>query len=374
MARKNSTGSSSSSKKKSGGGKKNDPALGMGAKFGRPDLDRLGVFSELSYLSNEPYRPSKDKFLTERAKGKQFSTHPPHRGHHTHDVYFQKEFTRLFENEAYTDLVQLRRNMRITQKEANIVNNPFRPSNVAPKPSGMGSWFGTIEQQFPLFPRDSDRDNGNDDDDEGAGGGGGKPLTALVDGSRGKPNFLIKPPKKGSGYGYANLTIGASYEYMSDPYQRRYELIKEQREDSKKKVTGDKPFVSSIAPQHAFNQFLALDFTTPKAPPTSKKLSRNDRNNLPSVPWRPSSYLNDTINKYPSHESESSSNKKKGSGQSGLFGIDLDDDNKGKIGGPIFKPSGVSKSYPSRSIIQAKCPLMPPKWLQESIAVLRAES
>lgn len=34
----------------------------------------------------------------------------------------------------------------------------------------------------------------------------------------GKPNFLTRPPKRGSAYGYAGVTIGKNYEYISSPY------------------------------------------------------------------------------------------------------------------------------------------------------------
>jgi hypothetical protein len=75
-----------------------------------------------------------DGILVNRAKGKQFQTTPPKKGHDTKDGYFDKEFIRLFENEPYTDLVVLRRRYRLQQKEKNISNAPFKPSSVPPKP------------------------------------------------------------------------------------------------------------------------------------------------------------------------------------------------------------------------------------------------
>ena len=39
-------------------------------------------------------------------------------------------------------------------------------------------------------------------------------------------NFLTNPPKKGTGFGYLNVTIGAPPKYMSDAYERARELRK----------------------------------------------------------------------------------------------------------------------------------------------------
>ena len=39
-------------------------------------------------------------------------------------------------------------------------------------------------------------------------------------------NFLTNPPKKGTGYGYLHVTIGAPPKYMSDAYERARELRK----------------------------------------------------------------------------------------------------------------------------------------------------
>ena len=39
-------------------------------------------------------------------------------------------------------------------------------------------------------------------------------------------NFLTNPPKKGTGYGYIHVTIGAPSKYMSDAYERARELRK----------------------------------------------------------------------------------------------------------------------------------------------------
>ena len=37
-------------------------------------------------------------------------------------------------------------------------------------------------------------------------------------------NFLTNPPKKGTGFGYLHVTIGASPKYISDAYDRARDL------------------------------------------------------------------------------------------------------------------------------------------------------
>lgn len=61
----------------------------------------------------------------------------------------------------------------------------------------------------------------------------GGPIGAFSPVSKGKKaadspgkNFLTNPPKKGTGYGYLGVTIGAPHKYMSDAYERARELRK----------------------------------------------------------------------------------------------------------------------------------------------------
>ncbi|KAI9341796.1 hypothetical protein DFJ73DRAFT_843367 [Zopfochytrium polystomum] len=307
----------------------------------KSDLDRIGLFSEATYISSkEPYgiKPA-EGILAARGKGKQFLTSPPKRGHDTRDVYFDKEFIRLFENEPYTDLVVLRRRYRLQQMGKNITTIPFKPSSVPPKPSGSGSLWGTIEQQWPL-PR-------KDDIPEPP------PAVTTKFKRESKPNFLTKPPKKGTGYGYPNVTIGKPYEYMSDPYESFQQSTRKDRLESKKKMIGERPFISSSARVDFFNSFAGLINPEKKsAAATTKKVANPNQ----KAPFKPSSCCGFTINKYPVFELPT--------------GVSATDGKKtpAKKVAPIFRPSGISKSYPTRSIIEATCPIAPPPWLQDIIA------
>ncbi|KAI8855174.1 DNA polymerase family A-domain-containing protein [Chytridium lagenaria] len=315
----------------------------------RQDLDRIGLFSEASYISSkEPFkdRRNNEGFLANRAKGKQFLTTPPRRGHDTRDVYFDKDFIRLFEARLYAAKTNRiltwwfwRRRYRLQQKEKNIANVPFKPSSVPPKPSGSGSLFGTIEQQWPLPKKDL------------------IPMrSAPTEEKRpSKPNFLTKPPKKGTGYGYPNVTIGKPYEYVSDPYDRYLEIARKDRLESKKKMIGERAFISSSAKVDFFNAFAGL-IGEKKSGTTPLQARQRNQNALP--PFKPSSCCGYTINKYPAFELPT------GASENAKVAEKL----PRKLE-PIFRPSGISKSYPIRSIIEATCPIAPPDWLQELISV-----
>ncbi|KAI8608655.1 hypothetical protein BC830DRAFT_934913 [Chytriomyces sp. MP71] len=307
----------------------------------RPDLDRIGIFTEASYISTmEPYAVKKnDGGLLTRGKDKQFQTSPSKRGHDTRDVYFDKSFIRLFENEPYTDLVVLRRRYRLQSKEKNITTAPFKPSSLPPKPSGSGSQWGTIDQQYPLPNKGKNLD---------------LPPAPAKQKPESKPNFLTRPPKKGTGYGYANVTIGKMYEYVSEPYDSFMEATRKDRNASKKKQVGERPFISSNARLEFFNAFAGLIGTDkgPKTPP--KKIEKNAQ---PGNPFKPSSCCGYTINRYPVFELPIGSSNR-------------NVDKPPKKLAPIFRPSGISKSvvYPIRSIIEANCPIAAPGWLQELIS------
>ncbi|ORY47758.1 hypothetical protein BCR33DRAFT_714823 [Rhizoclosmatium globosum] len=268
----------------------------------RPDLDRIGLFTEASYIStNEPYTGKRNEHtLVSRVKGKQFQTSPNKRGHDTRDVYFDKQFIRLFENEPYTDLVVLRRRYRLHQKEKNIVTMPFKPSSVPPKPSGSGSQWGTIEQQYPLPNKGKNLE---------------LPPAPPKQKPESKPNFLTRPPKKGL-----------------------------DRAESKKKMVGERAFISSSARLDFFNTFAGLiGSDTKAAPKTPPKKEKGSEYQIRSSHLRPPAGGAAPPEKPP------------------------------KKLVPIFRPSGISKtkSYPIRSIIEATCPIAAPKWLQEMITHVR---
>jgi hypothetical protein len=173
----------------------------IGNHFGKSDLLRLGLFTAPEFISiGEPFASQRD--APQNLKGKQFLTAPIKKGHDSKDAYFGKTNVYLFENEPYVDQVYLRRRWRAQAKEKNISQKPFILPGLPPRPSGKGSHYGTIEQQWPSPKREIQK----------------RPV--VPEKKQKEPrNFLSCPPKRG-GFGYANVTIGKPYEYSSDPYER----------------------------------------------------------------------------------------------------------------------------------------------------------
>eukprot|EP00833_Pecoramyces_ruminatium_P008967 jgi/Orpsp1_1/1182999/evm.model.c7180000083443.1 len=196
----------------------------------KPDLDRMGIFKEMEYLSNDPYV---DQYKTtknlQRGKGKQFIINPSKKGHDTNDVYFDS-FKRVFEKEAYTKVNEVYRKNRLEKLKK--VTVPFRPSNVCPQGSGKGSIYGTFDQQYPLYDKEKDNKIKS------------KPSTPSKKPAKVNKNIYTNPAKKGVGYGYLDITIGKYYEYMSDPYDRIKEIKKKERLEKEKKNIDPKPFIA----------------------------------------------------------------------------------------------------------------------------------
>ncbi|TPX62500.1 hypothetical protein SpCBS45565_g06999 [Spizellomyces sp. 'palustris'] len=335
---------------------KNNGAGEMGNRFGRPDLDRIGIFSEVPYISiGDKYNDkNNDAFLSYRTKGKQFITNPPKKGHDTRDVFFDKEFIRVFENEPYIDLVKLRRRWRLQAKEKNIVPAPFRPSNIPPKPSGSGSPWGTFEQQWPLEKNESeDRPSFTSEREP-------PEREALV-------NFLTRPPKKG-GFGYANVTIGKQYEYIGDPYDGPDIVSRKDRQEHQRKVVGERPFISSSSKLQYFSPFVSLFQAQAGAKARSSKgLKKSSKLPVIQTPFKPSSGVGSTINKYPSYEPPQAPKGKKGKGGEEETVVLKGAAAKAPKVNLIFRPGGIPKSYPVRSIIDSNTPLAPPPWIQEAL-------
>jgi len=331
-------------------GRKSKPEdFQIGRKYGRPDLERNGLFSEADYITtNEKYLVSKVGIIEYKGQGKQFQTSPPKKGH-AKDAYFEKEFARIFEKEATSDLTMLRRKWRTMEKAKNISTNPFKPSSVPPQPSGKGSLYGTIEQQWPIMSAEIDISK--------------FPLKPPPPPKDTRPNFLTKPPKKG-GYGFANVIIGQPFEYKADPYSRKHEQELKELADSKKKIVGGKPFIPSSTQIEYFNPFAPLQVTSSnkKQSKQTSKQPQKSKTIFPT-PFRPPSMLvGECINKYPSYEAPPEIKSK-----NEVLQMLLEDEMKKRYSVPVFRPSGTPKSYPIKSIIECNVPLRMPAWIQRGL-------
>lgn len=109
----------------------------------------------------------------------------------------------------------------------------------------------------------------------------------------------------------------------------------------------NKAFVSQTASHEYFNPFARLT----KPEDASKKEAGEEQGKKKPVslaPFKPSSAFGYTINPYPVYEPPKAAPKPPPS-----VGKNM-----------IFKPSGVTGSFPVRSIIESNTPIAPPGWVK----------
>ncbi|XP_058252854.1 UPF0602 protein C4orf47 homolog isoform X2 [Hemibagrus wyckioides] len=172
----------------------------------KSDMERVGLFKEMGYVSiGDKYKPLIYRPFNEAAyKNKQMLVSGPKKKSALQAGYFDTQFKRIFENEALTDLIKIRRQHQIQQAKKNLAK-AFLPSSGEKKFSGVGSYYGTL-------------------------GGPVKAMSSLeipkkAYKSPGK-NIYTSPAKKGSGYGFPDVTLSKLELYSSDPYDRVRELLK----------------------------------------------------------------------------------------------------------------------------------------------------
>ncbi|XP_030904818.1 cilia-and flagella-associated protein 96 isoform X2 [Melopsittacus undulatus] len=229
---------------------------------GKSDLERVGLFSEMSYITiGDKYVSHYMRPFNEAAsKNKQMLPGGSKTMSALQAGYFDPEFVRVFNGEAYTDPVQLRRRHRLAESKKNL-GKAFLPSNGDKWPCGLGSYYGTIGGSYPYFsPQVREK-------------------VRYV--SPGK-NFYTNPGKKGTGYGYANLTIGEQYEYLPEEYDLARIIAKE--------------------------YFDKNPYFTDKPLPPMKKSPSEKRVALPFIPSSPAKKAGGmkggTFDPYPSHSAE----------------------------------------------------------------------
>ncbi|XP_042900509.1 cilia-and flagella-associated protein 96-like [Parasteatoda tepidariorum] len=179
--------------------------------FSRPDFDRIGLFKEMSYLEGPAQIPPISDIMSRAPpKGKQMSTSSTKSKNGTQSGYFDKEFLRVFEGEGYADPIRNRRLQRLEKAKLNI-GPAFKSTSPTKTQNGKGTNYGTFQgktlEYFSSHPREVEK------------------------GSPPKKNFYTNPPKKGTGYGYPNVTIGKVPPYF---LEGEYEELKEKPEEPEK--------------------------------------------------------------------------------------------------------------------------------------------
>ncbi|KAM4815350.1 cilia-and flagella-associated protein 96-like isoform 3-T4 [Thomomys bottae] len=170
----------------------------MPVEGGKTDMERVGLFSEMEYISvgDKYISPYNRAFNEDATKNRQMLPGGSKLMSGLQAGYFDPQFTRIFEGEGYINMNQVRRQNMMEQAKKNITK-AFIPSSGGKKPSGLGSYYGTIGGPVPFFsaqvkPKDKYEPPGK--------------------------NLYTSPGKKGTGYGYANVTIGKQLPHSADFY------------------------------------------------------------------------------------------------------------------------------------------------------------
>lgn len=286
----------------------------------KSDLDRVGLFREMGYISlQDPYR-GKDldrPFCYDRRKGKQFQAAGTKSGK-TQDVFFDTKYSRVFEGECYSEPLQRDRKTRNDRLKKNL-GAPFKPSSDLGRRAGRGTLSAAFESQHSAM----------------------SPLKKQI--SPGKPlgkNFVTKPGRQGTGYGYVDVTIGKTYDYQSTNYEPIKTQTTEEHQQHKKKMIGG-PFVSHHHPQALFDSNIYKGQDGKNAVADEKPKERK-KDFIPFRPSHPSkSGAQGCLNPYPKQE-----------------GVAKQDDVKPpKVETKIFKPPGGPKTMVSTSIALINVPL-----------------
>ncbi|NXQ88753.1 CD047 protein, partial [Nyctibius grandis] len=198
----------------------------------KSDMERIGLFSEMGYVTiGDKYVSHYMRSFREAAsKNRQKLPMGSKTSSALQTGYFEPQFVRIFVGEAYSNPVQLRRRYRLAESKKNV-GKAFLPSNGDKLPCGLGSYYGTIGGSYAYFsPQLKARDK------------------YIPPGQ----NFYTNPGKKGTGYGYANLTIGKQYPHESDGYEAERINAKKAQEEHKRLLKGG-PFKLNLYPQEYFD-------------------------------------------------------------------------------------------------------------------------
>ncbi|CAB4010018.1 Hypothetical predicted protein [Paramuricea clavata] len=284
---------------------------------GKNDLNRVGWFSEMGYISiGDPYKPKKNAFNEASHKGKQMLPGGSKTRSARQDGYFEKQFTRIMEAESYSDPVKRRRQDRLKQSSLNL-GHAFVPSSGEKLASGAGSHYGTFAGPVGAF----------------------SPVDKAKKGykSSGR-NFTTNPAKKGTGYGYLGVTIGPTPKYTPDPYERAKE-IRNKDQDMSIKVRKGGAFRLNLHPKTYFD---GNPYKSDKPLPPLKDAKARPQIGKPFKQSSPGKEIGGCkagcFESYPSHSDDPYQPKKTSA--------------DGSQAKKIFRPSQGPKSTPFVSVIK----------------------
>ncbi|XP_029959159.1 UPF0602 protein C4orf47 homolog [Salarias fasciatus] len=252
----------------------------------KSDMERVGVFKEMSYISvGDTYTPAGAGPFHESAyRSRQMQAGVSRQRCALQSGFFDKSFKRIFEREALSDPLKQVRQTRLQQAKKNL-GKAFLPCNGAKKACGSGTYYGTLSGPIQALSPQS------------------VPRKAE---SSPRRNIVTSPPKKGSGYSYPNVTLSKVELYSSDPYDRAREALRREAAAHRSKLR-DGPFRLNLHPREYFQK---NPYRSEKPLPAPQRPGPPAHRPVP-VPFKPSSPSKriggmkaGTFDSYPSHSSD----------------------------------------------------------------------
>ncbi|XP_052264924.1 UPF0602 protein C4orf47 homolog isoform X1 [Dreissena polymorpha] len=293
----------------------------MGDKGGKGDMDRVGLFQEMGYITiNDRYRGKGSVQFNEAAtKGKQMLPGGSKTRSALQTGYFSDKFGRIMEGEAFSDPIKVRRQGRLQEAQKNL-GKAFLPSSGEKQMSGLGSHYGTLSGPISAFSPVSKP--GKDKKSSGK-------------------NVITNPGKKGTGFGFVGVTIGPYPAYKNDLYERARELAKKEIASHKNATKGG-PFKLNMHPRAYFDGNPYNSDKLPKRSSSATLPSKKDDSKpfKPSSPGKkPGGAKIGTFDPYPKHSEDP-------------YKVKLPKQiNVVNKSGKIFMPSQGPKSTPMVSIV-----------------------
>ncbi|XP_015341625.1 UPF0602 protein C4orf47 homolog isoform X1 [Marmota marmota marmota] len=251
---------------------------------GKTDMERIGLFSEMEYITvgDKYVSPFNRPFNEAASKNRQILPGGTKEMSNLQAGYFDPQFARIFEGEGYVNLNQVRRRHMMEEAKKNLAK-AFLPSSGDKKPCGLGSYYGTIGGPVPSFSAQA------------------KPREQYMPPGK---NLYTNPGKKGTGYGYANITIGKQFSHSSDLYDAARQNFKKENEEHHRLLKGA-PFKLNLYPRDYFdtNPY----FTEKPLPPIKKEEKKESLLSpfKPSSPGKkPGGMKAGTFEPYPSHSTD----------------------------------------------------------------------
>ncbi|TPP59851.1 hypothetical protein FGIG_11126, partial [Fasciola gigantica] len=249
-----------------------------------PDLNRLGYFSDLSYISiGDPYRDQgKQSVEYDRIKGRQmYGIYSKSRSGLNHGYF--SDFQRIFVSEGLNSLRKFRSEEKIASKRK-ILGPTFFPPTTSKFSNGSGIYFGTFSRSVPYFS------------------GATNPVEVTHNGR----NILGCPPKKGTGYGYAGVTISKLPSYESSPYFNPMEVVKEENGIHKQLLAGRREFIAAGHVELFESNPYKSSVESHSLPVVPKRTNKAPTNTVvfrpPNPPKAPGGCSAGTFNPFPPHE------------------------------------------------------------------------